>query len=54
LPGKKCIEIKAYYNFLSTSTMAKGMRSKIKKRWRKLRKTHIDNVVCKEQHNKIV
>lgn len=34
--------------------MAKGLRSKIKKRWRKLRRDHIDNIIGRDQHNKIV
>lgn len=34
--------------------MAKGLRSKIKKRWRKLRRDHIDEIIGKEQHNRIV
>lgn len=34
--------------------MAKSMRSKIMRRWRSLKRGHIENVVCKDRHNKIV
>lgn len=33
--------------------MAKSLRSKIKRRWRTLKRTHVDHVVGKEQLNKI-
>ena len=34
--------------------MAKSLRSKIMRRWRQLRRSHVENVVEKERHNKIV
>jgi hypothetical protein len=34
--------------------MAKSLRSKIMRRWRSLKRGHLDNVVGKDRHNKIV
>jgi hypothetical protein len=34
--------------------MAKSLRSKIQMRWRKLKRDHVNNVVNKEKHAKIV
>jgi hypothetical protein len=33
--------------------MAKSLRSKIKKRWRKLKRGHIDNIIGKEREQQI-
>lgn len=33
--------------------MAKSLRSKIQRRWRSLRRSHIDTAVCKAQETKI-